>query len=73
MARNVVEVMVADSQPILRLGLATAVNQAGDMRVVAEAGTLEDAKRLAERFRPDVLTMDVRMGQWCGGSLCHDI
>jgi len=73
MARNGIDVVIADSQPVLRLGVATVVSQNDDMRVVAEAGTLEDARRLVESLRPDVLTLDIRMGQWCGGSLCREI
>ena len=56
-----VEVIVADDQPLMRAALRACLDAEADMTVVAEAGEGETALRLAERLRPDVVVMDVRM------------
>jgi len=56
-----VEVIVADDQPLMRAALRACLNAEADMTVVGEAGEGETAVRLAERLRPDVVVMDVRM------------
>jgi DNA-binding NarL/FixJ family response regulator len=56
-----VEVIVADDQPLMRAALRACLDAEADMTVVADAGEGESAVRLAERLRPDVVVMDVRM------------
>ncbi|GAB1639746.1 response regulator [Krasilnikovia sp. MM14-A1259] len=56
-----IRVVVADDQPLIRTALRTSVASAEDMEVVGEAGTGADAVRLADRLRPDVVMMDLRM------------
>jgi DNA-binding NarL/FixJ family response regulator len=56
-----VRVLVADDQPLVRAGLVGIIGTAPDLTVVAEAGTGREAVERAERHRPDVVLMDVRM------------
>lgn len=53
-------VLLADDQPAIRVGLRTILESAG-MVVRAEAGDGDEAVELAQRLRPDVVLMDLRM------------
>ena len=54
-------VLIADDQALVRAGFRMILEAQPDLEVVAEAGDGEAAIRLAERTRPDVVLMDVRM------------
>lgn len=54
-------VMLVDDHEIVRLGLMTLINDRADMQVVGEAGDAAGAVREAERLKPDVILMDIRM------------
>ena len=56
-----VRAIVADSNPVFRLGLRTALEHAAGIEIVAEAGNGEDAVALVRRHQPDVLLLDIRM------------
>jgi DNA-binding NarL/FixJ family response regulator/anti-sigma regulatory factor (Ser/Thr protein kinase) len=54
-------VIIADSNPVLRTGLHTALGQTAGIEIIAEAGTGEDMVALVHEHRPDVLLLDSRM------------
>ncbi|WP_030756210.1 response regulator [Streptomyces sp. NRRL F-5135] len=54
-------VLIADDQPLQRLGFRMLLESQDDMTVLGEAGNGAEAVRLAARHRPDVVLMDVRM------------
>ena len=54
-------VLVADDQPLMRTALRTCLEAEQDISVVGEVGDGASAVRLAERLRPDVVVMDIRM------------
>lgn len=56
-----VRVVLADDQPLVRAALEMVITETDDVEVVGEAGTGEEAIRLAEELRPDVVVMDIRM------------
>ncbi|MEU9885707.1 response regulator transcription factor [Sphaerisporangium sp. NPDC051011] len=56
-----IRVVVADDQALVRAGVRMLLQAAGDMEVCAEACDGAQAVELAERHRPDVLLMDLRM------------
>jgi DNA-binding NarL/FixJ family response regulator len=53
-------IMVVDDNPVVRSGLVSLL-QLRDFDVVAEAGDGQQAIELAERLKPDLVLLDVRM------------
>jgi DNA-binding NarL/FixJ family response regulator len=62
----VIRVLIADDQTLVRTGFRMILENAGDMRVVGEAGDGAEAADLASDLRPDVVLMDVRMPELDG-------
>ena len=56
-----IRVLVADDQALVRGSFRVLVDTAPDLTVVGEAATGAEAVEIAERERPDVVLMDVRM------------
>ncbi|MFB4423657.1 response regulator [Streptomyces sp. QL37] len=56
-----IRVLICDDQVLIRTGLATIVDAQPDLEVAGECGDGRTAVDLAERLRPDVVVMDIRM------------
>ena len=56
-----IRVLIADDQALVRSGFRMILESRDDLTVVGEAGDGEQAIRLVEQTRPDVVLMDVRM------------
>lgn len=56
-----IKVMIVDDHPLVRIGMATVVNQQPDMTITAEAEGGRRALELFRQFRPDVVLMDLRL------------
>jgi two-component system response regulator NreC len=54
-------VVVADDHTVVRKGLRLLIEAEPGLRVVAEAGTVPDALRMARAHRPRVLVLDLNM------------
>ncbi|NLD52229.1 MAG: response regulator transcription factor [Clostridiales bacterium] len=59
-------IIIVDDDRIVSQSLKTILEQSGDVRVVATGTCYEDALRLYEEHLPDILLMDIRMGQKTG-------
>ena len=56
-----IKVMLVDDQIILAEGIKSVLETGGDISVVGVAGDGGEAVELAQRVRPDVVLMDIRM------------
>jgi DNA-binding NarL/FixJ family response regulator len=58
---STLRVVIADDQPMMRAGFKAVLEATGNITVVAEAGTGEEAVQAATAHAPDVVLMDIRM------------
>jgi DNA-binding NarL/FixJ family response regulator len=56
-----ITVVIADDQPLMRAALRMTLTAEPDIEVTGEAADGVEAVELAERLRPDVVVMDIRM------------
>jgi DNA-binding NarL/FixJ family response regulator len=56
-----IRVVIADDQALVRAGFRMIVESQPDMKVAGEAADGREAVELAQRERPDVVLMDIRM------------
>jgi len=68
-----ITVLIVDDHPMLRTGLAEAINSQPDMQVVAEAGNGREAIERFQALHPDVTLMDIAMPEVCGVTALHEI
>ena len=68
-----IRVVVADDQDLVRTGLTMIINARADLTVVGEAADGAEAVTVAERTRPDVVLMDVRMPRRDGIAATRDL
>jgi two-component system, LytTR family, response regulator len=54
-------VLIADDEPLARLGIRQQLERHRDYRVMAEAGDGDEAARLIRDFSPDVVFLDIAM------------
>src|SRR5512135_2232571 len=59
--RDPITVMIVDDHEMVRRGAASYLEAQPDIAVVAQAGSGEEAVRLAQEFIPDVVLMDLVM------------
>lgn len=70
---KVIRVFVLDDYEMVRQGLASIIAGTGDMEVVGEAGTVEQALNRIPLCRPDVVLLDVRLPDGSGVEVCREI
>jgi NarL family two-component system response regulator LiaR len=61
-----IKVMIVDDHGMVRRGLATILRILPDLELVAEASNGQEALRLCEEVRPDVILMDLVMPEMGG-------
>jgi DNA-binding NarL/FixJ family response regulator len=61
-----IRVLIADDQELVRTGLRLVLQSYEDIDVVGEAADGRQAWELAEKLRPDVVLMDIRMPRMDG-------
>ncbi|MCI7551543.1 MAG: response regulator transcription factor [Actinomycetaceae bacterium] len=66
MANEDVKVMIIDDHEVVRRGIAEVVDRADGLTVIAEAGSLAEARRRATLMHPDVALVDLRLPDGTG-------
>ncbi|HZP96519.1 MAG TPA: response regulator transcription factor [Candidatus Limnocylindria bacterium] len=64
--RQKVRVLIADDHAVVRSGLRSILDSEDDIEVVGEASDGHQALELAQELLPDVILMDINMGDWDG-------
>lgn len=70
---NEVTVALVDDHRVVRAGIRLLLDSAEGIRVVGEAGSLEEARALLEECVADVLVLDLGLGDGSGLSLLDDV
>lgn len=65
--RAPVRILVCDDHAVVRAGLLALLDSTPDIEVVGEAGTGEEALALAAKLTPDVVLMDLQLGEGIDG------
>ena len=65
--------LVVDDHEVVRQGLAALLNRRESFQVVAEAGNVAEALAAVQRFKPDLVIMDVRLPDGSGIEACREI
>jgi len=60
-----IKLLVADDHEVVRSGLASLLS-GSDIKIVAEASTANEAVKMANKHKPDVVLLDIRMGETDG-------
>lgn len=66
MPEQTISILIADDHPVVRDGLRRILETEPDFKVVAEAGNGLEATRLAQKFNPDVMLLDIFMPEASG-------
>ncbi len=64
--RPKVRVLIADDHAVVRSGLRSILDSEEDIEVVGEASDGHQALEQAQELLPDVILMDINMGDWDG-------
>jgi len=68
-----IDILIVDDHKMLRQALKDLLQPEPDFRVIGEAGNSEQAFELAEKLFPDVIIMDVNLGEIDGVSATRRI
>jgi DNA-binding NarL/FixJ family response regulator len=73
MTGDMIRVVLADDHAVVRAGLKAVLSAAKDIEVIAEATNGTEAVSFAERFKPDVIVMDLSMPELDGAGATRQI
>jgi DNA-binding NarL/FixJ family response regulator len=73
MAAVTIRVFLLDDHEIVRRGVRELLEAEGDIEIVGEAGTAEEAVGRIPATSPDVAVLDVRLPDGSGVEVCRDV
>ena len=73
MTADIIRVVLADDHAVVRAGVKAVLGSAKDIQVIGEASNGRDAITTTERLDPDVLVMDLSMGEMDGISATKEL
>jgi DNA-binding NarL/FixJ family response regulator len=73
MPGDLIRVILADDHAVVRAGLKAVLSAARDIEVIGEAKNGREAVALVERFKPDVVVMDLSMPELDGTAATKEL
>lgn len=73
MTNKRIRLQLVDDHEVVRSGLSALLGQHDDLEIVGEAGTVAGALESAERLKPDVVLLDVRLPDGSGFEACRGL
>ena len=73
MTDDIIRVVLADDHAVVRAGVKAVLSTAKDIQVIGEGSNGREAVNLVERLKPDVLVMDLSMGEMDGITAAKEI
>jgi two-component system response regulator DevR len=68
-----IRVFLLDDHEVVRRGLTDLLQAAGDIEVVGQSGSAQEATRRIPALRPDVAVLDARLPDGNGIDVCRDV
>src|SRR3954454_1706905 len=68
-----IRVFLLDDHEVVRRGLVDLLQAAGDIEIVGESGSAQEAARRIPALRPDVAVLDARLPDGNGIDVCRDV
>jgi two-component system response regulator DevR len=68
-----IRVFLLDDHEVVRRGLVDLLQSGGDIEVVGESGSAQEAARRIPALRPDVAILDARLPDGNGIDVCRDV
>jgi len=69
---NPIRVYLLDDHEVVRQGLRALLESAGDIEVVGESGSAEEATQRIPALHPDVAVLDARLPDGSGSEVCRE-
>ena len=73
MREGLIKVVLVDDHAVVRAGLKAVLGSAKDIQVIGEGSSGNDALALADRLDPDVIIMDLSMGEKDGATATREL
>jgi two-component system response regulator DevR len=70
---TMIRVFLLDDHEVVRRGLIDLLQASGDIEVVGESGSAQEATRRIPALRPDVAVLDGRLPDGSGINVCRDV
>ncbi len=68
-----IKIMIVDDHEVVRLGLISLLEQNSQYELVAQSENAMDAIKKVEKYRPDIVLMDIRLPGMSGSEACEQI
>jgi two-component system response regulator DevR len=72
-AKQPIRIFLLDDHEVVRGGLRALLEREGDIEVVGESGSAQEAARRIPALRPDVAILDQRLPDGTGIDVCRDV
>lgn len=68
-----IRILLVDDHPMMRRGIREALSPEPDLHIIAEAGDIPSARRMLEAEQPDLVLVDLSLGQDSGLDLIREV